>query len=200
MIFCSYDSIITNTTNIINALCQIIIAVAAIVAIIITIKQIQSKKKSNISVSYSVALGLAERKNGDHEIIEGLNIRIRNLGIAPIYYSGCGIMFVKDRKPKKKTNYPGIMIAELDTRHNGMLKPGDSVLECTQIIDEFILIIEKENQILNNYKVYIYVNLCNGKNCYWNTGDTYINFKEKHLEMNDKRIKGNEDMKSEEIK
>ena len=75
-----------NVINVTNTLCQVIVAVAAIVAIIITFKQIQSKKKSNLRVSYSFGLSLMAKEDGTREIFEGLNIKIRNVGIAPAYY------------------------------------------------------------------------------------------------------------------
>lgn len=87
-----------NVINVTNTLCQVIVAVAAIVAIIITFKQIQSKKKSNLRVSYSFGLSLMAKEDGTREIFEGLNIKIRNVGIAPAYYDDCGIMFVKNKK------------------------------------------------------------------------------------------------------
>lgn len=72
----------------------------------------------------------------------------------------------------------------MDEEHKGTLKPGDSVTESTIIIDEFVSLFQKEHQVLNDDKVYIYVNLCNGKKLYWDTGDTYIKFKEKHNSIN----------------
>ena len=161
-----------------------IVAVAAIVAIIITFKQIQSKKKSNLRVSYSFGLSLMAKEDGTREIFEGLNIKIRNVGIAPAYYDDCGIMFVKNKKDLSRKEHIGICIAQLDEEHKGTLKPGDSVTESTIIIDEFVSLFQKEHQVLNDDKVYIYVNLCNGKKLYWDTGDTYIKFKEKHNSAN----------------
>lgn len=173
-----------NVINVTNTLCQVIVAVAAIVAIIITFKQIQSKKKSNLRVSYSFGLSLMAKEDGTREIFEVLNIKIRNVGIAPAYYDDCGIMFVKNKKDLSRKEHIGICIAQLDEEHKGTLKPGDSVTESTIIIDEFVSLFQKEHQVLNDDKVYIYVNLCNGKKLYWDTGDTYIKFKEKHNSAN----------------
>lgn len=173
-----------NVINVTNTLCQVIVAVAAIVAIIITFKQIQSKKKSNLRVSYSFGLSLMAKEDGTRKIFEGLNIKIRNVGIAPAYYDDCGIMFVKNKKDLSRKEHIGICIAQLDEEHKGTLKPGDSVTESTIITDEFVSLFQKEHQVLNDDKVYIYVNLCNGKKLYWDTGDTYIKFKEKHNSAN----------------
>ena len=39
--------------NIINTMCELIMTIAAIVAIVITLKQIQNKKKSGLKKSYT---------------------------------------------------------------------------------------------------------------------------------------------------
>ena len=90
--------------NLVNMICQVIMTVTAIVAIVIAVKQIQSKKKSDLKASYRCGVGFANTKKGKTNIITGISIELRNIGYGPIYYDHCGLIFVNDKRFSKKNN------------------------------------------------------------------------------------------------
>lgn len=119
--------ILNNVLNIINVICQIIIAFSAIVAIIVTIKQIKSKSRVNIKVKFFVSEDIGFNSNfaqtksrEDIKHVPVLSIAIYNNGISPIFINSIGIVCVqKNKRWKKCVN--GKFVAH---EKNFILKPG----------------------------------------------------------------------------
>lgn len=84
--------------DILNCIFQGIIAIAAVVAIWITLKQISSR--ANVNLKMKTEFRLNETKEGDFFV--ELVIHMVNLGIAPIYISSSGVQLWEHRKPKFK--------------------------------------------------------------------------------------------------
>lgn len=84
--------------NVLNCFFQCIIAVAAVVAIWITIKQISGKGSIHIKLKTKFDLKL----NDDNRKEVVLVIHMVNLGMAPVYISSCGIELYKHKHKKYK--------------------------------------------------------------------------------------------------
>lgn len=171
--------------DIMNAVCQVIMAIAAIIAIIITIKQIQLRRKSDLRVSYTCGMGAIDRDD-KLQIVVGASITLRNIGFAPVYYDNCGLMFVRDRKVLPKKNYPGIMAMKSVGKQIGVLQPGESACESIHMLEDLLQCVNNDHPISENEKVYIFIELCNGKRFYWDTGDTYKNLLDKYNQVKQK--------------
>lgn len=83
--------------NVLNCLFQGVIAVAAVVAIWITIKQISGKANIYIKLKAEFDLKLID---GKKDVV--LVIHMVNLGMAPVYISSCGIELYKHKHKKYK--------------------------------------------------------------------------------------------------
>lgn len=83
----------------VSSICQIFIALFALIAICITISQISSK--ANAKLGMSLKFGLDAVKFGEEiKVVPGFSIHIANLGMAPIYVSECGIEFFQGKTSK----------------------------------------------------------------------------------------------------
>lgn len=98
--------------DLINCACQIIVAVAAVVAIIITLQQVSGKSK--VKLKATTKFQINERH--DHTFCVELVLYIVNLGMAPVYISESGIQLWDNRKEKWQ------MIVSKDPI---IIKPGD---------------------------------------------------------------------------
>lgn len=174
--------------NIINVLCQIILTITAIVAIIITIEQIQNKSKSKLKASYKCGMGLYE-KDGDYEVVVGVSINLINIGLGPVYYQECGLIFVNGKKYSSKRSYPGIIANSTVKSDSKTLMPGESTYESINKIELLLDSVNKDQKILNSDKVYIFVDWCNGMQFTWNTGDTYEQFLFKYNQVKNRKEK-----------
>lgn len=84
--------------NLLNCVFQGIIAFAAVVAIIITIKQISGKTSINLNMKKEFRI--SEIKEG--QFVVELVIHMVNLGMAPVYISSTGVQLWIHNKPKFK--------------------------------------------------------------------------------------------------
>ncbi len=175
--------------NLISTICDVALTITAVIAILITLKQIQSKKKSDIKASYMCGMGFMPKNsdNDDYEVVVGININLRNIGLGPVYYENCGLIFVNDRKLSRKKNYPGIMAQKSIKQDISILQPGESEDESIYMLEDLLKIVNNEHKILDDAKVYINVSLCNGKELYYFTGDTYKVMLEKYEIVNERR-------------
>lgn len=161
--------------NFINTITQVVIALSAIIAIIITISQVRYKAKANIKGYYKCALGAIKQDiTNKIEVIAGVNIKIVNLGLAPVYIEYCGLKFVGKIKEK---NYPGIMT----TSSIICIKPGESYDGTIPYMN--LLLDDIDDKVALHDKVYVYAQLCNGKEHIWRTDDDYAAFKHECRKM-----------------
>lgn len=174
--------------NLINVLCQIILTITAIVAIIITIKQIQNKSKSKLKVSYKCGMGLY-KIDDNCKIVIGVSINLINIGLGPVYYDDCGLIFVNGKKYSSKRSYPGIIANTTIEKDSKVLMPGESSCESIYEIEWLLDCVNKDKKISNRDKVYIYVDLCNGMQFAWDTGDTYEEFLFKYNQVKNRKEK-----------
>lgn len=86
----------SNVLAVLNCIFQGIIAVAAVIAIRITIRQISGR--ANVNMKMNTEFRLNEVK--DEGFIVELAIHMVNLGMATVYVSECGICLWAHRKPK----------------------------------------------------------------------------------------------------
>ena len=81
----------------INTVSQLVIAISAVVAIIIAIKQTRYEGKANIKGYYKCGLGMIEHNDSKElEVVSGISIKIINLGLSSVYIEHCGIEFAKN--------------------------------------------------------------------------------------------------------
>ena len=80
----------------VSSICQVFMSIFAFIAICITIKQISSKSKAKLGMSFKVGLGVVE-VNEETQIIPGFSMQIVNLGMAPVYITECGIEISKSK-------------------------------------------------------------------------------------------------------
>lgn len=161
--------------NFINTISQVVIALSAIIAIIITIKQVRYRGKANIKGYYKCALGvIRDNTSNKSEVVAGVSIQIVNLGLSPVYIEYCGLKFIGKIKNK---NYPGIMTTSDIVRIN----PGESYNGSIPYIE--LLLNDIDDKVSLHDKVYIYAQLCNGKEHSWETGEDYAMFKYECVKM-----------------
>ena len=161
--------------NFVNTISQVVIAAAAIIAIIITISQVRYRGKANIKGYYKCALGAIRHDVSNKiEVVAGVNIKIINLGLSPVYIEYCGLKFIGKTKLK---NYPGIMT----TSDIVCINPGESYDGSIPYIK--LLLHDIEDKVSLHDNVYVYVQLCNGKEHNWKTGDDYAAFKHECMKM-----------------
>ena len=82
---------LTILLNIINTISQTIIAFSAIIAIIITLKQIGNRKNPKMILEYYCGIGMSAK----NIFVPDITIKMINVGISPIYIEYCGIDFPK---------------------------------------------------------------------------------------------------------
>lgn len=159
--------------NVINNICQVVMAISSVIAIVIAIMQIRYRRKPNLKLSYSYAMGLHKNSN-KQEIIAGISVKIINLGLSPVYIEYCGLQFVNK---EKKFNSPGIM-----TEYNVVkIAPGESFSGSIPHVE--LLLNNLENEVALHDKMYIYVQLCNGKTYKVRTNEDYASFKHEFLKV-----------------
>lgn len=153
----------------INTVSQLVIAISAVVAIIIAIKQTRYKGKANIKGYYKCKLGMIEHNDSKElEVVSGISIKIINLGLSPVYIENCEIEFAKKIRNK---NNPGFMTVSDVV----CIKPGESYIGSIPL-KEFI-IDDINDKVSIHDKVYVYAQLCNGKIRKWKTKVDYASFK-----------------------
>jgi hypothetical protein len=84
--------------DLINCVCQIIMALAAVIAICITVKQVSGKSKVHLRATTEFRIN--ERHN--HTFYVELILNVVNLGMAPVYMSEVGIQLWDGRREKWK--------------------------------------------------------------------------------------------------
>lgn len=84
--------------NFVNTVSQVVIAAAAIIAIILTISQVRYRGKANIKGYYKCGLGAISNDSNEMKITPGVNVKIINFGLSPVYIERCGLMFVGRKK------------------------------------------------------------------------------------------------------
>lgn len=170
---CNYFS--KEVLDLINTGTQIIMSLSAVVAIIIAIKQTNYKWKANIKGYYKCGLGMVKcNKSNEFEVIAGINVKIINLGLSPVYIEHCGIEFVTNMKNK---NNPGFMtVSDIIC-----IKPGESYNGSIPL-KEFT-INDIDDKVSLHDKLYVYAQLCNGKTHKWKTKDDYASFKHEAEKM-----------------
>lgn len=164
-----------NTLNLINTVSQIIMAISAIIAIIIAIKQIRYSGRTKLKGYYKCGVGAIKNETTNQiEKVVGINIKIINLGLAPVYIEYCGIEFIGEIKNK---DYPGLMTASDIIKIN----PGESSNNPIFCVD--ILLDDIDNKVSLHDKVYVYAKLCDGKILRWKTTDDYSSFKHEYMKV-----------------
>lgn len=159
-----------------NCISQCIIAVAAVVAIIITIRQISSKTKINLKMHMNFVLN---EKIGEKAFVE-LKIQMVNLSMAPLFVSSCGIQLWDNRKVKLT-----IPISEKPF----VLRPGQSETVADEYLNELI------NDIaLLHDRVRIYAESQMDKVYYEKKYIFYDEFKHEFEKCNKRANKINKDM------
>ncbi len=151
--------------NAISSICQILIALFALIAICITVNQISGKSKAKLDMSIKFGLGIKREKNSER-IFPGFCILISNLGMAPIYISECGVEFFHGRKSKK-----GFFLSD----ELFVLQPGECITKSITNFD--ILIPELDDRISLHDKAKLYIKDGTGKTFYKKTKLDYAEFK-----------------------
>lgn len=161
--------------NFINVISQLVIAISAVVAIIIAIKQTRYKGKANIKGYYKCGLGMIEHNvSKEFEVVSGISIKIINLGLSSVYIEYCGIKFAKKLRNR---NAPGFMTVSDVV----CIKPGESYTGSIPIND--FIINDINDKVSIHDMVYVYAQLCNGKIHKWKTEDDYASFKHEAEKM-----------------
>lgn len=111
--------------DILNCLFQGVIAIAAVVAIWITVKQISGR--ANVNLKMKTEFRLNETREG--EFFVELVIHMVNLGMAPVYISSSGVQLWEHRKPKFKMRL---------SDDSFVLKSGESRSVCGQYKSEML--------------------------------------------------------------
>lgn len=113
--------------NIINTGCQIIMAVSAIVAIIITIKQINSRSGINLKTKFRVSEAIGFKSESmqinsreDFEHVPIISIEVYNDGISNVFINSIGMACIQKGKKNKKYVTGEYMVNEQDF----ILEPG----------------------------------------------------------------------------
>lgn len=161
----------TEILNIINTLSQLVIAISAVVAIVIAIKQTRYKRKANIKGNYACVLTMNKY---NAEVVSIIGIQIINFGLSPVYIEYCGIEFAEKIKNKNNLGF---------ATSSGVIciKPGESCKDNIPL-DECV-INEINDKVSIHDKVYVYAKLCNGKIQRWKTKDDYATFKHEAEKM-----------------
>lgn len=149
----------------VSSICQIFIALFALIAICITLKQISSKSNARLDMSLNFGLG-ALRYDDVIKVTPGFSIHIANLGMAPVYISECGIEFFQGKKSKT-----GLFL----TDEPFMLQSGECATKSMHHLEG--LIPEFDDKVSLHDKVKIYAKCGTGKIYYKETEFDYAGFK-----------------------
>lgn len=178
-----------NILDFVNTISQVVIALCAIIAIVITIRQVRYIGKANIKGYYRCALGAIEYNDSKEiEVVAGVNIKIINMGLSPVYIEYCGLEFIGK---ERNSDYPGIMT----TSEVVCINPGESY---DGTISHIELLLDKiDDEVSLHDRVYVYVQLCNGEEQKWKTDDDYATFKHECTKMINRAEEENKTFKDE---
>lgn len=172
----------------VSSICQILIALFALIAICITINQISGKVNPKLGMSLQFGLGMLKYSE-KLEVTPGVCILIANLGMAPVFISECGVEFFQG-----KTFKTGLFV----TNEPFVLQPGECVTKSMHHLE--FLMPEFDDKVSLRDKVRIYAKDGAGRTFYKKTEFDYAGFKfefEKFVkrakESNERSINGTVD-------
>lgn len=164
----------------VSSICQVFMSIFAFIAICITIKQISSKSKAKLGMSFKVGLGVVE-VNEETQIIPGFSMQIVNLGMAPVYITECGIEI-----SKSKNSNPGLYFSMTPF----VLQPGECEIKSMTHFRKGVDDIEDKISLRDTVKMFVVDGA--GKTYYKKTGYDYESLKFEFEKMEKRANKGNE--------
>lgn len=130
----------------ISSICQVLIALFAFLAILITITQIGNRKKVSLGVDFK--LGLVKSGKDEHTQVIATVFEIWNYGLSPIFVKSCWLGFEK----KLKRNSPNALVAPIE---KSFIQPGEYKIYATGL--EPSILNELEQRVKYSGKLYIFL-------------------------------------------